>query len=73
MSVTASAVPRAVIRAFATLTSFYLKYLDYLLIDTPGALDAASGVFFLGRRTDRALTDREIVAQYRGARSQRRH
>jgi hypothetical protein len=35
---------------FARLTSFYLKYFDYYLIDKAGALDAASGYYFLGRK-----------------------
>jgi len=49
-------------------TSFFLKYLDRGLVHRCSAHDAASGVYFLGRK-DPALvppTDRELVAQYRG-------
>jgi SAM-dependent methyltransferase len=58
---------RALLRGVAALTSFWLKYLDYLLIDRPGALDAASGVYFIGRRSEQPLSDRALVRGYRGA------
>jgi SAM-dependent methyltransferase len=51
----------------ARLSSSWLKYLDRMLIDRPGALDAASGVFFLGTRSDRVLADQDLIKQYRGA------
>jgi len=53
--------------AFAALTSFYLKAFDRHLIDRPGALDAASAVYFLGQKSEHTLTDRELVRRYRGA------
>ncbi len=58
---------RALVKGFARLTAFWMKYLDHVLIDRPGAIDAASGVYFLGRKSERRLTDRELVTQYRGA------
>jgi SAM-dependent methyltransferase/uncharacterized protein YbaR (Trm112 family) len=48
-------------------TMFWLVSLDRRLIDHAGAYDAASGVFFLGRRAERPISDREIVAEYRGS------
>jgi len=57
---------RAWLRLFARLTGFWLVALDRFLIDKPAALDAASGHFFLGRRSDHPLSDRELVATYRG-------
>jgi SAM-dependent methyltransferase/uncharacterized protein YbaR (Trm112 family) len=59
--------PRALARALAAFTAFPLKWLDWFLLDTPGTLDAASGVYFLGRRSERTLPDRELIAGYRGA------
>ena len=53
--------------AVARLTSSWIKHLGRALIDRPAALDAAAGVFFLGRRSNRTLSDRDLVAQYRGA------
>jgi SAM-dependent methyltransferase len=58
---------RGLLRAFSQLTSFPLKYVDRLLIDKPGAVDAASGFFFLGRKNGTTFSDRELVQYYRGA------
>jgi hypothetical protein len=48
------------------LTSFFLKYFDYYLIDKPGAFDAASGYYFMGRKGTHSLTDKELLTLYRG-------
>jgi SAM-dependent methyltransferase len=53
--------------AFARLTLFWLKYFDAALINKPGTYDAASGFFFMGRKSDQSLSDRELIACYRGA------
>lgn len=52
--------------AFAHFTSFWLKYLDGYLVDKPGAIDAASGYYLLGRRSEKVLSDRELIQLYRG-------
>jgi SAM-dependent methyltransferase len=57
---------RALVRAFTQITSFYLKYFDYILDNKPGALDAASGYFFIGRRSDKSLADKELIELYKG-------
>ncbi|MFI5166980.1 MAG: methyltransferase domain-containing protein [Thermoanaerobaculales bacterium] len=57
---------RSVVRAFARVTSFYLKYCDYYLVRKAGALDAASSIFFLGERAGSVMSDRELIRQYRG-------
>jgi uncharacterized protein YbaR (Trm112 family)/SAM-dependent methyltransferase len=66
-SFTESRVVRSFVRIFAVLTSFYLKYFDYYLIDKAGTLDAASGYYFMGRRASHVLSDRELIRLYRGA------
>ena len=43
---------------------FWLHYLDNLLKRKPQAGDAASGVYFLGKKSDRPRIDREIIRQY---------
>lgn len=53
--------------AIARLTSFWLVWFDRFLIDRSAAQDAASGVYFIGRRAATPIADREIVASYRGA------
>jgi SAM-dependent methyltransferase len=65
-SFTTSRRMRELTTAFAAYTSFVLKYFDRYLIDRPGGLDAASGFFFLGRKSNIILTDRELVAQFKG-------
>jgi SAM-dependent methyltransferase len=71
LSFATSRTLRGLARAFARLTAFYLKYFDYYLIDQPGALDAASGFFFMGRKGGRTLSDRELIGYYKGADSRR--
>jgi SAM-dependent methyltransferase len=58
---------RRVARAFAQLTAFGWKYFDKLLIDRPATSDGAAGVYFLGHKSDKPISDREIIEQYRGA------
>jgi SAM-dependent methyltransferase len=50
-----------------TLGLFWLKHLDRALAGHAGAVDAASGFFFLGRRRDDPVDDLEIIRSYRGA------
>jgi hypothetical protein len=57
---------RKVLQVAGRLSGFWLKYLDAFLCQRPGAYDAASGVYFLGRKSDRVVSDRELVAGYRG-------
>ena len=49
---------------FARFTAFWLKYLDLLMMDEPAALDAASGYYFVGRKSDLTLADRDLLAEY---------
>jgi len=57
---------RAWARLTARLTGFWLLWFDRFLMERPAALDAASGVFFLGRRSETTLSDRELIGLYRG-------
>ena len=52
--------------AFARVTGFWLKYLDHYLIRLPGAVDAASAIYFLGQKSNRSFSDAEIISHYRG-------
>jgi SAM-dependent methyltransferase len=67
LSFSTSRTLRTILRAVASLTSFYLKYFDYYLINKPAALDAASGYYFLGRKTAQVLSDQELMKFFRGA------
>ena len=52
--------------AFAHLTSFFLKYFDYYLIDKPGSYDAASAFYFLGKKTNKTLKDKDLIKEFKG-------
>jgi SAM-dependent methyltransferase/uncharacterized protein YbaR (Trm112 family) len=58
---------RAVASIAARGTAFWLKYFDSFLANRPGAYDAASGFYFLGRKSLARLGDRQLVHLYRGA------
>ena len=66
LSFTTSRFLRRLIGVFVRLTSFYLTYLDYLLIDKPGTLDAASGYYFIGKKSNRVLPDKGLIKLYKG-------
>jgi SAM-dependent methyltransferase len=66
LSFVAGSGGRAFMQAFARLTAFWLKYLDRILINKPGSFDAASAYYFLGRKSDEILSDRDLLNQYRG-------
>jgi SAM-dependent methyltransferase len=54
----------------AKLALFWIKYFDRF-VDRRHATDAASAVFFLGRKSDRTVAPREMIAHYKGAHSRR--
>lgn len=66
-SLTRSRRMRYVLVVFARLTSFWLRYVDYYSIDTPATLDAASGLFFMGRKNNTSLSDSDLLKLYKGA------
>jgi SAM-dependent methyltransferase len=61
-----SARTKRAVTAFAYLTSFWLRFFDRFLIARPESLDAASGLYFLGRKSEATIRDRDLVRQYRG-------
>ena len=61
-----SAIMVYLLTFFAYITSFFLKYFDYLLIEKPGSYDAASQFFFIGKKSNTALPDKELLKQFRG-------
>jgi SAM-dependent methyltransferase/uncharacterized protein YbaR (Trm112 family) len=66
-SFSASSTLRSLFHAFASMTSFYLKYFDHYLINKPGTLDAAASYYFMGRKSQRVLSDQDLIKLYRGA------
>ena len=55
-----------IVKAFAQLGLFWLKYLDRFLMHRRGVFDGASGYYFLGSKSDKIFSDRELIKQYRG-------
>jgi SAM-dependent methyltransferase len=53
---------QSLLRLFTRVACSCLKYVDYYLINKPGALGAASAYYFLGRRSDHTFSDRELMA-----------
>ena len=58
---------RKLTRLFARLTAFFLKYFGCLLLNSPVALDVASGLFFTRRKLEPSVECRELLNTYRGA------
>jgi uncharacterized protein YbaR (Trm112 family) len=56
----------SLVKGLSRCTLFWLKYLDYLVLNKPGTLDGASGFYFLGRKSDTVLPDRELIGLYKG-------
>lgn len=60
---------KLVINFFEVLTRlffFWLKYIDHLTYSTRGTYDAASGFFFLEKKCNKQLSDRELLKLYKG-------
>lgn len=66
LSFTKSKKIRTFLDTFSDFISFGLKYFDFYLINKPGSLDAASGLFFLGRKSKICLKDVDLIKMYRG-------
>lgn len=58
---------KSCLSAVAKLTAFPLKYIDKYIVDTPGGLDGASGVYFLGCKMGSVLSDSKLLSEYKGA------
>jgi SAM-dependent methyltransferase/uncharacterized protein YbaR (Trm112 family) len=68
-SLTNSKLLSKAIELLVRLTAFPFKYLDYISIDNPATLDSASGYYFMGKKSDLILSDRELIKLYKGAQS----
>ena len=57
---------RNLINIFTSYTSFFLKYFDIYLVNKNGSFDAASGFFFIGRKSKKIISDAQILKLYKG-------
>lgn len=66
LSFTQSERLRLLIQVFCRLTSFWIKYFDLFLIRKTGSLDASSGFYFFGFKSNDELTGHELIELYKG-------
>ncbi len=66
LSFTSNKSMRTLLRVFGEVSAFWLTWLDRFTINTRGTQDAASGYYFLGRRSETTLSDRDLISQFRG-------
>lgn len=45
---------------------FWLKYIDYIIHNNKGTYDGASGFYFIGRKSDKVLSDKELIKLFKG-------
>jgi len=55
---------RLFIKTFARITGFLFPFLDFLSMWNTKSKDAASGLFFLGRKSDTIFNDKELIQYY---------
>ena len=58
---------RKLAKATVRISFFWLKYLDYFLVNRPEAMDGASCTYFLGRKIMATVPDTKIISDYIGA------
>jgi hypothetical protein len=66
LTLTESRPARFAVKTLCRLTLFWLKYVDLVVAKKPGALDAALGTYFIGRKSRRTLSRAELLRAYRG-------
>jgi len=66
LSFVRSQMARIAIKSVCRLAFFWLKYADLYLASKPGSLDAAHGLYFLGRKSQTTLSDCDLIASYQG-------
>lgn len=67
LSFTENAIARAGIRIVCKCTLFWMKYLDLLLVNKRGAVDAAAGTYFFGRRPVEGIAPEQASLQPQAA------
>lgn len=55
---------RKALTIFGKATSFWLKYVDAKLLRKPGAYDSVSAFYFIGKKSSRIFSDRDIINNY---------
>ena len=66
MSFASGKASKIILGGLGRLSAFWLKYVDAYLERKPGYADAANSFYFIGRKAEQTLSDRELVALYHG-------
>ncbi len=56
---------RSVFEMIVSFLFFWLKYIDFLTYKNKGSFDGASGFYFIGRKCDTILNDKELTKYFR--------
>jgi hypothetical protein len=67
LSFTTFSILRRGITVFVRLTAFFLKYFDLFLIKKRTAFDASLGYYFIGRKNNIPISDKDLIKQYGGS------
>lgn len=59
-------VIRTVLEIIVFFSFFWLKYIDYLLVRNIGVFDGASAFYFIGKKSNNIISDRELIDLYKG-------
>lgn len=54
-------VSKMILKIIGIFSAFPIKYLDYLLLKLPNAKDSASGFYFLGIKSGKKISNKEII------------
>ncbi|MFA7288387.1 MAG: methyltransferase domain-containing protein [Melioribacteraceae bacterium] len=57
---------RLFFQVIVTFLFFWLKYVDYLIVNKKGIFDGASGFYFIGRKSEDILSDKELIKLFKG-------
>jgi len=60
-------INRSIIKCIVRIIFFWIKYFDYLLINSEQAMDAASCTYLLCRKIEGTIADVNIIERYVGA------
>jgi len=65
-SLTNNKLIRLFLEVFVSYLFFWLKYIDYLTVNNKGTYDGASGFYFIGKKNDSKLNDKDLIKLFRG-------
>lgn len=65
-SLTNFKIIRLFLEILVSFLFFWLKYIDFITFKNPGTYNGASGFYFIGKKSDIILTDKELIKLFIG-------